>query len=103
MDTATGSTIWRSTGLRAHESPCTVLSKSRRENISVSTVNTKIHSNENTVVIKLTLKVTWRTEGRKSDPNAELAAAAAAFSSCAALRLAINLAVDDVGWKILNL
>ena len=52
----------------------------------------------------LYLKVTWRIDGRKSDPNGELAAAAAtaAFSSCAALRLAINLAVEDVGWKILH-
>ena len=39
-------------------------------------------------------------DGRKSDVKGELAAAAAAaFSSCAAFRLAINLAVDDVGYR----
>ena len=39
-------------------------------------------------------------DDRKSDVKGELAAAAAAaFSSCAAFRLAINLAVDDVGYE----
>ena len=43
---------------------------------------------------------TWRMDDRKSDVKGELAAAAAAaFSSCAAFRLAINLAVDDVGYE----
>ena len=37
-------------------------------------------------------------DDRKSDVKGELAAAAA-FSSCAAFRLAINLAVDDVGYE----
>ena len=41
---------------------------------------------------------TWRMDDRKSDVKGELAAAAA-FSSCAAFRLAINLAVDDVGYE----